>query len=552
MLDAFKPLPDDPAKLKGLVSLMGEEIKSQNAVALGPVCSPMCWSANIATYRIEKLKGQLAAHQKARFGSKSETLDQLAFDLSEDKEIEAAAEAQKQDDPAHGDAPDQPTKRKHSRKPLPDHLDRVDEVLSPGEACSDCGGNLRQLGEDVTEERLEYIPGRFVVRRIVRPRMACTCCEAFSQAPLPSRPIERGRPGPGLLAHVLVSKWLNAGSRMSREVHVRFWERVRVKSPRATRLPLARQSHIYAREKVDLHRSTLTDWVGRSTALLEPLADHIGKLVRAGPALFADDTPVKLQTKTKIKKAKTARLWSYVRDERPWQGQAPPCAWYQFSVDRKGEHPVNHLSGYTGTVHADGYAGFNGLFGENKADEQACMVHVRRKFVDVYEAQGSAVAKEVIERIADLYAVEKEARGQSPEERGGLRQTKAKPIFDDLESWLQLQLPKISGKTSLAQAIRYALGRMPKARAYLSNGMLELDNNICERSIRPIALGRKNYLFMGSIGGGKAAATAYTLIETAKMNGVDPEAWLTWVLTHVADHKINKIDELMPWNWSTD
>ena len=184
--------------------------------------------------------------------------------------------------------------------------------------------------------------------------------------------------------------------------------------------------------------------------------------------------------------------------------------------------------------------------------EQACMVHVRRKFVDVYEAQGSAVAKEVIERIADLYAVEKEARGQSPEERGGLRQTKAKPIFDDLESWLQLQLPKISGKTSLAQAIRYALGRMPKARAYLSNGMLELDNNICERSIRPIALGRKNYLFMGSIGGGKAAATAYTLIETAKMNGVDPEAWLTWVLTHVADHKINKIDELMPWNWSTD
>ena len=241
-----------------------------------------------------------------------------------------------------------------------------------------------------------------------------------------------------------------------------------------------------------------------------------------------------------------------MRDERPWQGQAPPCAWYQFSVDRKGEHPVNHLSGYTGTVHADGYAGFNGLFGENKADEQACMVHVRRKFVDVYEAQGSAVAKEVIERIADLYAVEKEARGQSPEERGGLRQTKAKPIFDDLESWLQLQLPKISGKTSLAQAIRYALGRMPKARAYLSNGMLELDNNICERSIRPIALGRKNYLFMGSIGGGKAAATAYTLIETAKMNGVDPEAWLTWVLTHVADHKINKIDELMPWNWSTD
>ena len=200
----------------------------------------------------------------------------------------------------------------------------------------------------------------------------------------------------------------------------------------------------------------------------------------------------------------------------------------------------------------DGYAGFNGLFGEDKAAEQACMVHVRRKFVEVYERDGSAIAKEVIERIAVLYGVEKEARGQSPEERAILRQTKAKPVFDDLEDWLQLQLPKISGKTPLAQAIRYALGRMPKARAYLDNGMSEPDNNICERSIRPIALGRKNYLFMGSVGGGKAAAIAYTLIETAKMNSVNPEAWLTWVLTLVADHKINRIEELMPWNWTSE
>jgi len=327
MLDALKPLPEDPAELRTISKLLMAEVQSQ-------------------AYQIETLKGQLAAHQRARFGSKSETLDQRAFDLSEDAEIEAAAEAQKATLASNDDDADQPTKRKHSRKPLPDHLDRVDEVLSPGEACSDCGGNLRQLGEDVTEE-LEYIPGRFVVRRIVRPRMACSSCEAFSQAPLPSRPIERGRPGPGLLAHVLSSKYCD-------------------------HLPLYRQSAIYAREKVDLHRSTLTDrrpsvvclqtmrgWVGRSTALLEPLADHIGKLVRAGPALFADDTPVKMQTTTKTKKAKTARLWSYVRDERPWQGQAPPCAWYQFSVDRKGEHPVNHLSGYKGTVHADGYAGFN-------------------------------------------------------------------------------------------------------------------------------------------------------------------------------------------------
>ena len=286
-------------------------------------------------------------------------MDQPAFDLQEDEEIEAAANEQKNEAGSNGtdvDETDKPARRKHSRTPLPDHLDRQDEVLSPGEDCTDCGGSLRQIGEDVTGE-LEYVPGRFVVRRILRPRMACTCCEAFSQVPLPSRPVERGRPGPGLLAHVLIGKYCD-------------------------HLPLDRQTKIFACEKVDLHRSTLTDRVGRSTALLEPLTDHIGKLVRAGPALFADDTPVKLQTRLKARKTRTARLWSYVRDERPWCGDAPPCAWYQFSVDRKGEHPVDHLSGYTGTVHADGYAGFNGLFGKDKADEQACMVHVRRKFMD--------------------------------------------------------------------------------------------------------------------------------------------------------------------------
>ena len=240
-----------------------------------------------------------------------------------------------------------------------------------------------------------------------------------------------------------------------------------------------------------------------------------------------------------------------MRDERRWCGDAPPCTWYQFSVDRKGEHPVNHLAGYTGTVHADGYAGFNGLFGQDKANEQACMVHVRRKFTDAFERTGAAIAQEAIKRIGKLYTVEKQAKGKLPEERVALRQQKAKPIFDDLEVWLQAQLPKLSGKTKLAEAIRYTLKRLPKARGYLDDGHLELDNNICERSIRPIALGRKNYLFMGSIGGGNAAAIAYTLIETAKMNSVDPEAWLTWVLTHVADHKINRLDELMPWNWQS-
>jgi len=508
MLDAFKSLPEDPDELRSVSTQMLRHIQS-------------------LTYQIEKLKAELHGHRKARFGAKSEGMDQLALDLSEDDEIAQAAEDQNAA-PSLGD--DEPStkraKRQHSRKPLPDHLKREDEVLSPGEACAGCGGTLRQVGEDVTEE-LDYIPGHFVVRRFIRPRMACTCCEAFAQAPLPSRLIERGRPGPGLVSHMLVGKYCD-------------------------HLPLERQSKIYAREGVDLHRSTLSDWVGRTTALLEPLAGHIGKLVRAGPALFADDTPVKLQVRANTTKTKTARLWSYVRDERPWSGAAPPCAWYQFSVDRKGEHPANHLAGYTGTVHADGFAGFNGLFGVGKADEQACMVHVRRKFVDEVERTGSPIAQQAIKQIAQLYAVETEARGKSPEERVTLRQARAKPVFDELELWLQAQLRKISGKTKLAEAIRYALNRMPKARGYLSDGHLELDNNTCERSIRPIALGRKNYLFMGSIGGGKAAAIAYTLMETCKMNNVDPEAWLTWVLQRLPDHKINRIDELMPWNWQAE
>lgn len=506
MRTAFDTLPEDPDELRAVSELLLAEVKAQ-------------------AYQIEKLKGQLAGHAKARFGSKSEGLDQLALDLQEDAAIGASADAQKAASDSQQTEADEKSraKRKHGRAPLPDHLDRVNDVLPADEACPECGGDVRQVSEDVTEE-LEYVPGRFIVRRIVRPRVVCTRCEAFSQAPLPSRPIERGRPGPGLLAHVLTSKFND-------------------------HLPLHRQSEIYAREKIDLHRSTLTDWVGRATALLGPLADHIGKLVRDGSALFADDTPVKLQVRANRKSLKTARLWCYVRDERPWRGQSPPCAWYQFSEDRKGQHPADHLAGYSGTIHADGYTGFSGLFGEGRAEEQACMVHVRRKFVQEFERSGSAIAGEAVQRIALLYAVEKEARGKPPEERAALRQEKARPVFDDLKVWLQQQLPRISGKTKLAEAIRYALKRMEKARPYLSNGQLEADNNTCERAIRPLALGKKNYLFMGSTGGGKAAAIAYTLIETARLNGVNTEAWLAWVLERIADHKINRLDELTPWNW---
>jgi transposase len=498
MLDDLETLPDDAEELKGLVGLLAGELKSRDIL-------------------IEKLRHQLAGHARHRFGSRSESLDQLRMSFTEDEAIAEAAASQSA--PAE---PKQKPRRRHSRKPLPDHLERNETVLSPGEACEHCGGALKTLGEDVTEE-LEYIPGRFVVNRVVRPRRACTCCEAIVQAPLRSRPIEKGRPGPGLLAHVLVSKY-------------------------ADHLPLYRQSRIYGREGVELDRSTLADWVGRSTALLEPLAEAVGRHVRAGPALFADDTPVKMQAPGQGK-TRTARVWAYVCDERPWAGPSPPCVWYRFTMDRKGEHPVDHLSDYKGWVHADGYSGFNGLFGDGKAAEMACMAHVRRKFVDVHASQGSAVAEEAIKRIAALYAVEKQARGCPPADRAALRRDQAMPVFDDLGTWLEDQLPRLSGKTPLAGAIRYALGRLPKARPYLENGILELDNNAVERAMKPVALGRKNWLFAGSEGGGKAMAIAFTLIQTAKLNGVDPQVWLAWVLDRIADHKINRIDELLPWNW---
>ena len=498
MLDETQKLPDDPAELRSAAERLVSLAKAQ-------------------ALRIAKLEHQLAGLRRQRFGATSESLEQLDLAL-EETEIELARAAV----PA---APEDAVeaKRRPRRRPLPEQLPRTETVLSPGEACTGCGGSLKRLGEDVTEE-LDYVPGRFVVNRYVRPRLACTCCEAIVQAPLPARPIERGRPGPGLLAHVLVAKY-------------------------GDHLPLYRQSKIFERDGIDLDRSTLADWIGKSTALLEPLADAIGRHALGGQAIFADDTPIKLQAPG-TGRTKTARIWTYVRDERSWSGADPPAVWYKFTVDRKGQHPANHLAGYRGWVHADGYSGFNELYRSGTSREVACLAHIRRKFVDIVQSQASPIAEEAIKRIAGLYGVEKQARGEPPERRVELRQAYSRPILDELETWLQNQLPRISGKSELAKAIRHALARLKKLRPYLDHGHLEADNNCAERAMKSVALGRKNYLFVGSEGGGKAAAIAYTLIETAKLNGIDPQAWLTDILGRIAEHKINRIDELLPWNWT--
>ena len=368
------------------------------------------------------------------------------------------------------------------------------------------------------------MPGRFKVIRTIRPKLSCRKCESMVQAPAPSMPIERGRLGPGLRAHVLVSKY-------------------------ADHLPLYRQSQIHARERVDLERSTLADSVGRSTALLEPLSEAIGRHVMAGAAIHADDTPVNVLAPG-TGRTKTGRMWVYVRDERDWLGDPYPAAVYHFTPDRKGRWPKDHLKDYSGWLHADGYAGFEELYRSNRIKEVACLAHIRRKFFDIHKAQGSGIAKEALERIALLYQIEANIRGHPPEHRASIRQRQSAPLIDDLVNWLHDQLTRISGKSALAGAIRYGLTRLKRLRPYLEDGRLSIDNNAAERGMRSIALGRKNYLFMGSEAGGKSAAIAYTLIETAKLNGVDPQAWLTDVLSCIADHKINRIDELLPWRYA--
>ena len=430
MLDARDELPDDAAALKAMVVARDAEIVARDA------------EIRARDLLIEKLKHQLAGMRRHRFGAKSEGLDQLEL-LLESEEIAAAADGQVEIETAASE------KAQPKRRPLPDHLPRDEQVIAPvGDACGRCGGRLKRLGEDVTEE-LEYVPGRFRVNRIVRPKLSCARCEAIHQAPSTLAPDrERAGPGPGLLAHVLVSKF-------------------------SDHLPLYRQSQIYSREGVELERSTLADWVGRSAALLEPLADAIGRHVLAGETIFADDTPVGVQAPGHGK-VKTARLWTYVRDERPWAGPAPPAAFYRFTPDRRGKWPRDHLAGFKGWMHADGYAGFEELFRSGDIQEVACMAHVRRKFFDIHASQGSAIAKEALERIAKLYAVEEEARGQPPDRRKAIRQAKAKPVFDDLEAWLRVQLTRISAKSTLASAIRYALARMKRLRCYLDHGSLEL------------------------------------------------------------------------------
>ena len=414
---------------------------------------------------IERLVLLVAKLNQMLFGRKSEKvlrqIEQLEFQL-EDLQASSAVEETQAAAPAERSAAAKPR-----RRPLPEHLPREVHTHMPcHEACPDCGGRLRELGEDVAE-MLEYVRASFKVLRHVRPKLSCDDCDRIVQAPAPSRPIDRGLAGPGLLAHVLVSKY-------------------------ADHQPLYRQSEIYAREGVDLDRSTLAGWVGATSELLAPLVAAVRDHVLSATKLHADDTPVPVLAPGNGK-TKTGRLWTYVRDDRPSGDTTAPAVWFAYSPDRKGERPREHLKLYQGALQADAYAGFHHLYEGGTIYEVACWAHARRKFHEIHIAHPSPTTTGAIERIAALYAIEAEIRGSTPEIRKTIRQARARPLLDSMRTWLEATLAKLSAKSDTAAAIRYALSRWRALTRYVDDGQLEIDNNAAERALRVVALGR-NYV----------------------------------------------------------
>jgi transposase len=510
-------LPDDPDALRAIIVAQEEE----RQVLTGQVVALTTASVE-ANAEIARLTAIITTFQRHRFGARSEKLDDAQFELVLE-ELDAALSRVQAGLDAAAKRSGGTRPRKANRGSLPTHLERIEQVADVADkTCACCGGALHVIGEDVAE-RLDIVPATFRVMVTRRPRYGCRGCEsAVVQAPAPPRIVEGGIPTEALIAHVLVAKY-------------------------ADHLPLYRQAQIYARQGIHLDRSTLADWVGRAAWWLTPLRHHLLDQLKRSAKLFADETTAPVLDPGRGR-TKTGQLWAYARDDRPWGGVDPPAVAYLYAPDRKAARPIEHLAGFKGTLQVDGYGGYAALARRGDVQLAFCWAHVRRPFYEL--AETSPVAAEALARIATLYAIEAEVRGQSPEQRRAARQEKSRPVVHELRRFLDAKLAQLSRKSTLAEAIRYALTRWEGLTRFLDDGRIELDSNTVERTIRPLALNRKNALFAGSDDGGDHWAVIASMIETCKLNGINPQAWLTDTLTGLAaGHSNLRRDDLMPWNY---
>jgi transposase len=491
-------LPDDPGLLKAM--LIAERAES------------------------ERLRQIIHEFQRHRFGRRAESLseDQLQLALEEAEQITAAGQAEsEQKTPAERQV--RAARRRVNRGALPAHLPRIEMVVDVGSTvCPCCAGALHKIGEDVSE-RLDIVPAQFRVLVVRRPKYACrTCADVVVQAPAPARLIEGGLPTEATVAQVLVSKF-------------------------ADHLPLYRQAQIYARQGVGLDRSTLADWVGHAAFLLRPVHERLLDRLKASSKLFADETAAPVLDPGRGR-TKTGQLFAYARDDRPWGGTDPPGVAYVYAPDRKAERVVAHLAGFKGVLQVDGYAGYKALAEQGEVRLAFCWSHVRRYFYELATPGPAPIATEALARIAVLYRIEEEIRGRPAEERRTIRNERCRPLVEALESWLRMKLQLISQKGKLAQAIRYALSRWAGLCLFLDDGRIEIDSNTVERTIRPLALTRKNALFAGSDGGAEHWAVIASLVETCKLIGVEPHRYMTDVITRIVNgHPQSGLDELLPW-----
>ena len=472
----------------------------------------------VRTLEIEEIKLQLSVLRRMQFGRKSEKFERqidvletrLEDLLAEEGEAEVAAPVAK------------PPRNKAVRRPLPAHLKRDVQIHEPLEqACPECGGELKPLGEDISEQ-LDIISCAFKVIRHVRRKKACACCDCIVQAPAPSRPIERGIATAGLHAHILVSNY-------------------------ADHQPLYRQAVIANRQGVDLNRTTMGRGVGACGALIRPLVNAMHAYVMQGGKVHADDTTLPVLAPGNGK-TRTGRLWAYVRDDRNAGSQDAPAVWFAYSPDRQGRHPQSHLAPFRGILQADAYAGYHPILVDGDVHEAACMAHARRKIHDLHVRRPTALTTQALNRIGALYAIEAEIRGKPAIERKRVRQEQSRPLLHAFGVWLREKLLTLSIQSDTAKAINYFINQWDALLYYCKDGLAEIDNNIAENALRAVTLGRKNFLFAGADSGGVRAAAMYSLIGSCKLNGIDPQAYLKYVLTHIGEHPVNRVHELLPWN----